>query len=58
MDGPTANREEANRAGPLEGVSSRDRTLVIVLAQVVAIVALLVLWSTVRACRCGKPANG
>lgn len=39
----------------VEGVSPSDRTLVIVLSQVVTIVAMVVLWSIVRSRRRGAP---
>lgn len=38
----------------VEGVSAEDRTKVIMMSQVVAIVALLVLWSIIRAKRAAK----
>lgn len=40
--------DEAKRMEPREGVSTTDRTRVIMLSQVVSIVALIVLWSIVR----------
>ncbi len=47
-------KDHSAKAKGIEGVSSEDRTKVIVLSQVVAIVALLVLWSIIRAKRAAK----
>lgn len=51
----TKGRTDQRRS--VEGVSPADRTLVIVLAQVVTILALLILWSILRARRSGAEAG-
>lgn len=40
--------DKTRRSKPVEGVSKTDRTRVIIMSQVVAIVALIVLWSILR----------
>jgi hypothetical protein len=44
-------QEKPKRVDRVEGVTKTDRTRVIILSQVVTIVALLILWSIIRARR-------
>lgn len=48
MANPAETSRRTKPGRPREGVSGTDRTLVIVLSQIVTIVALIVLWSILR----------
>jgi hypothetical protein len=48
MTDPAETTGNTARGRPREGVSTADRTRVIMLSQIVTIVALIVLWSLLR----------
>jgi len=59
MSGTTiASKETQHGGNRIQDVPAEDRTKVIILSQVVAIVALLVIWSIIRSKRAAATTEG